>query len=165
MVKSIGPAPCDWFVSDVILTHSVTNMQIEDDETEVLMESDTECDGNSETRKQSCWKQHLGLLLAFMSGLLFTLFTSMIKLLDSMPPSQLVMVRGLLQTAVTAAIALHRHLPFLGPDTRTLLLVLLNAAVGGTRVLLVFVSFGLLPVRASNEPSRRLKFYNYLRHY
>ena len=135
-------------------------MQLKDDETEVLMESDTECDGNSETRKQSCWKQHLGLLLAFMSGLLFTLFTSMIKLLDSMPPSQLVMVRGLLQTLVTAALALHRHLPFLGPDTRTLLLVLLNAAVGGTRVLLVFVSFGLLPVRASNEPSRRLKFYN-----
>ena len=137
-------------------------MQTQDDETEVLMESDTECgDGNSETRKQSCWKQHLGLLLAFMSGLLFTLFTSMIKLLDSMPPSQLVMVRGLLQTLVTAALALHRHLPFLGPDTRTLLLVLLNAAVGGTRVLLVFVSFGLLPVRASNEPSRRLKFYNH----
>ena len=136
-------------------------MQIKNDETEVLMESDTECDGNSETRKQSCWKQHLGLLLAFMSGLLFTLFTSMIKLLDSMQPSQLVMVRGLLQTAVTAAIALHRDLPFLGPDTRTLLLVLLNAAVGGTRVLLVFVSFGLLPVRASNETSRRLKFYNH----
>ena len=139
------------------LTQSQINMQIKDDETEVLMESDTECGGgNSETRKQSCWKQHLGLLLAFMSGLLFTLFTSMIKLLDSMQPSQLVMVRGLLQTAVTAAIALHRNLPFLGPDTRTLLLVLLNAAVGGTRVLLVFVSFGLLPVRASNEPSRRL---------
>ena len=136
-------------------------MQIKNDETEVLMESDTECDGNSETRKQSCWKQHLGLLLAFMSGLLFTLFTSMIKLLDTMQPSQLVMVRGLLQTAVTAAIALHRDLPFLGPDTRTLLLVLLNAAVGGTRVLLVFVSFGLLPVRASNETSRRLKFYNH----
>ena len=137
-------------------------MQIKDDETEVLMESDTECGGgNSETRKQSCWKQHLGLLLAFMSGLLFTLFTSMIKLLDSMPPSQLVMVRGLLQTAVTATIAQHRDLPFLGPDTRTLLLVLLNAAVGGTRVLLVFVSFGLLPVRASNETLRRLKFYNH----
>ena len=137
-------------------------MQIKDneDETEVLMESDAESQcggGDTENRKQSCWKQHLGLLLAFMSGLLFTLFTSMIKLLDTMPPSQLVMVRGLLQTAVTAAIALHRDLPFLGPDTRTLLLVLLNAAVGGTRVLLVFVSFGLLPVRASNEPSRRWK--------
>ena len=55
-----------------------------------------------------------GLFLAFLSGVLMTTYSSMIKMLDTMDSMQVVVIRGSLQFLIMGSIAMYRNVPFKG---------------------------------------------------
>jgi len=89
----------------------------------------------------------LGLLLALLSGVLMTAYSTMIKLLDSMDSMQVVVMRGALQLIVMGSSALIKGASFRGAKERQVpWLLLLIALSGGLRLLFIFTSFSRLPL-------------------
>ncbi len=96
---------------------------------------------------RSLCTRSLGLLLAFMSGVLMTAYSSMIKMLDEMDSLQVVVMRGVLQIAVMLFFVLYKKINFLGDRTRmTLIFLFLVAVTGGLRLIFIFSSFSRLPL-------------------
>ena len=90
-----------------------------------------------------------GLLLAFISGVLMTAYSSMIKMLDSMDSMQVVVVRGLIQFLVMLTVAQVKNISIKCgyiESYKTVVLLLLVAVTGGLRLLFVFTSFSRLPL-------------------
>merc|ERR1712038_517368 len=88
-----------------------------------------------------------GLFLAFLSGLLMTVYTTLIQELENMDTMVLVIIRGFLQLLITGINTVHRGVPFLAVDNRRANIILLMVAIiVGIRLLLVFASFAMLPL-------------------
>merc|ERR1712038_1403714 len=88
-----------------------------------------------------------GLFLAFLSGLLMTVYTTLIQELENMDTMVLVIIRGFLQLLITGINTVHRGVPFLAVDNRRAnIILLLVAIIVGIRLLLVFASFAMLPL-------------------
>ena len=101
---------------------------------------------NLDATKILCTRS-LGLLLAFLSGVLMTAYSSMIKMLDEMDSMQVVIMRGVLQIVVMLSVALYKRLSFVGDGLRaTLIFLFLVAFTGGLRLLFIFTSFSRLPL-------------------
>jgi len=99
-----------------------------------------------DTNNAMCHKS-LGLILAFLSGILMTAYSSMIKMLDHMDSMQVVVIRGVLQLVVMGAISVYKKLSFTGPKERFIpLLLFLVSLTGGLRLLFIFTSFSRLPL-------------------
>ena len=99
-----------------------------------------------EATRSLCMRS-LGLLLAFMSGVLMTAYSSMIKMLDEMDSLQVVVMRGALQIAVMLVVAMYKNLSFCGDKKRmTLIFLFLVAVTGGLRLVFIFSSFSRLPL-------------------
>ena len=80
-----------------------------------------------------------GLFLAFLSGLLMTVYTTLIQELENMDTMVLVIIRGFLQMLITGINTVHRGVPFLAVDNRRANFILLMVAIiVGIRLLLVF---------------------------
>ena len=80
-----------------------------------------------------------GLFLAFLSGLLMTVYTTLIQELENMDTMVLVIIRGFLQMLITGINTVHRGVPFLAVDNRRAnIILLLVAVIVGIRLLLVF---------------------------
>ena len=62
---------------------------------------------------QSCQKRYLGLLLAFLSGILLTTFSALLKLVK-MDPMEVVIIRGVLQSLIMACVAIYKKQSFKG---------------------------------------------------
>ena len=58
--------------------------------------------------------RYLGLILAFISGVMMTTYSSMIKMLDTMDSMQVVVIRGSLQFFIMGSIAIYKNVPFKG---------------------------------------------------
>ena len=58
--------------------------------------------------------RYLGLVLAFISGVMMTTYSSMIKMLDTMDSMQVVVIRGSLQFFIMGSIAIYKNVPFKG---------------------------------------------------
>ena len=56
-------------------------------------------DGKSKARRKECTRS-LGLLLAFLSGVMMTTYSSLIKTLEEMDVMQVVVIRGVLQVSI-----------------------------------------------------------------
>ena len=80
-----------------------------------------------------------GLFLAFLSGLLMTVYTTLIQELENMDTMVLVIIRGFLQMLITGINTVHRGVPFFTVDNRRANFILLMVAIiVGIRLLLVF---------------------------
>ena len=64
--------------------------------------------------ENSSSKRYLGLLLAFISGVMMTTYSSMLKMLDTMDSMQVVVIRGSLQFFIMGSIAMYKSVPFKG---------------------------------------------------
>ena len=96
---------------------------------------------------RSLCTRSLGLLLAFMSGVLMTAYSGMIKMLDEMDNLQVVVMRGVLQIAVMLFFVLYKKINFLGDRTRmTLIFLFLVVVVSGLRLNFIFSSYSRLPL-------------------
>ena len=99
-----------------------------------------------EASRSMCTKS-LGLLLAFVSGVLMTAYSSMIKMLVEMDSMQVVVMRGGLQMLVMGSLAYYNKQSFTGPKDRYLpALLFLVSLTGGLRLLFIFTSFSRLPL-------------------
>ena len=88
-----------------------------------------------------------GLFLAFISGVMMTTYSSMIKMLDEMDTMQVVVIRGVLQFSIMGSIAVYRKLSFRGTtDMKIAFYLFLLAFTGGLRILFIFTSFARLPL-------------------
>ena len=88
-----------------------------------------------------------GLGLAFLSGVLMTAYSSMIKMLGQMDSMQVVIMRGVLQMVVMLIVALYKKLHFFGDKSRAIVIFLfLVAFTGGLRLIFIFTSFSRLPL-------------------
>jgi len=96
--------------------------------------------------KATC-NRSLGLLLAFVSGVLMTAYSSMIKMLDEMDSMQVVVIRGILQLVLMGSIACYKRLSFTGAREHCVPTVLfLVSLTGGLRLIFIFTSFSRLPL-------------------
>jgi len=97
--------------------------------------------------ENSSSKRYLGLLLAFISGVMMTTYSSMIKMLDTMDSMQVVVIRGSLQFFIMGSIAMYKNVPFKGTDNRRVaMLLFIVAFTGGLRIFFIFTSFSRLPL-------------------
>jgi len=91
--------------------------------------------------------QFLGIGLAFLSGVLMTAYSSMLKLLVTMDTMQVAAMRGLLQALVMAIIVLVKGLDFRqARELKVAFILILVAVTGGLRLLFIFTSFARLPL-------------------
>ena len=89
----------------------------------------------------------LGILLAFVSGIFMTAYSSMIKLLVDMDSMQVVVIRGAIQLILMGGLAIYKKNSFLGPRERNpTIFMFLVALTGGLRLLFIFTSFSRLPL-------------------
>eukprot|EP00091_Calanus_sinicus_P013144 TRINITY_DN29252_c0_g1_i1.p1 TRINITY_DN29252_c0_g1~~TRINITY_DN29252_c0_g1_i1.p1 ORF type:complete len:272 (+),score=52.20 TRINITY_DN29252_c0_g1_i1:507-1322(+) len=89
----------------------------------------------------------LGLLLAFISGVLMTAYSSMIKMLKDMDSMQVVVIRGVMQLVIMGAIAKYQKLSFRGTtEVKIAICLFFVAFTGGLRLLFIFTSFSRLPL-------------------
>jgi len=96
--------------------------------------------------KATC-NRSLGLVLAFVSGVLMTAYSSMIKMLDEMDSMQVVVIRGVLQLVLMGSIACYKRLSFTGVREQCVPTVLfLVSLTGGLRLIFIFTSFSRLPL-------------------
>jgi len=96
---------------------------------------------------RGCCSRSFGLLLAFLSGILMTAYSSMIKMLHEMDSMQVVIIRGIIQMLVFLSVALYKKQSFLGDAKRnTLIFLFLVVVTGGLRLLFIFTSFTRLPL-------------------
>ena len=58
-------------------------------------------------------QRSLGLLLAFLSGILLTTFSALLKLV-TMDPMEVVIIRGVLQSLIMACVAIYKKQSFTG---------------------------------------------------
>ena len=65
-------------------------------------------------RDNKCLTRYLGLILAFISGVMMTTYSSMIKMLETMDSMQVVVIRGSLQFFIMGSIAIYKNVPFKG---------------------------------------------------
>ena len=99
-----------------------------------------------ESGRDMC-NRSLGLTLAFVSGVLMTAYSSMIKILVDMDSMQVVVIRGLMQMILMGSIALYKGLSFRGArEPKVPLLLFLVSITGGLRLLFIFTSFSRLPL-------------------
>ena len=61
----------------------------------------------------SCLHRSLGLLLAFLSGILLTTFSALLKKV-TMDPMQVVIIRGVLQSLIMGCVAIYKKQSFTG---------------------------------------------------
>ena len=61
----------------------------------------------------SCLQRSLGLLLAFLSGILLTTFSALLKMV-TMDPMQVVIIRGVLQSLIMGCVAIYKKQSFKG---------------------------------------------------
>ena len=88
-----------------------------------------------------------GLLLAFLSGVLMTVYSSMIKFLVEMDSMQVVIIRGVIQAVVLGAVAYYKKMSFIGSKERCVPVILFFVSItGGLRLLFIFTSFSRLPL-------------------
>jgi len=91
--------------------------------------------------------QFLGIGLAFLSGILMTAYSSMLKLLVDMEAMQVVVIRGIMQSVLMAIVILVKRLDFRATrELRVAFILFLVALTGGLRLLLIFTSFARLPL-------------------
>lgn len=109
--------------------------------------------------------RYLGLFLAFISGVMMTTYSSMIKMLDTMDSMQVVVIRGSLQFFIMGSIAMYKNIPLKGnlfiqfifmifdfiistgtDNRRVAMLLFIVAFTGGLRILFIFTSFARLPL-------------------
>ena len=76
-------------------------------------------------KKKEWATRSFGLLLAFVSGVLMTAYSSMIKMLDTMDSMQVVVIRGLLQLLVMGSVARYKKMSFRGTESRRIAALLL----------------------------------------
>jgi len=89
----------------------------------------------------------LGLSLALLSGVLMTVYSSLLKLLEETPSMQVVVVRGMLQQLVMALVLMKRGTnPCSTSQPMAIFLLTAVAATGGLRILFIFTSFTRLPL-------------------
>jgi len=89
----------------------------------------------------------LGLSLALLSGVLMTVYSSLLKLLEETPSMQVVVVRGMLQQMVMAVVLMKRGTnPCSTKQPMAIFLLTAVAATGGLRILFIFTSFTRLPL-------------------
>ena len=102
--------------------------------------------------KPECCTQYLGLLLAFISGVLMTAYSSMIKIIKEMDSMQVVVIRGVLQLVIMGVIAMYKKLSFRGTkEPKIAFCLFLVAFTGGLRLLFIFTSFSRLPLGDSTS--------------
>ena len=88
-----------------------------------------------------------GLILAFISGVLMTAYSSMIKMLKDMDSMQVVVIRGVMQLVIMGMIAKYKKLSFRGTtELKIAGCLFLVAFTGGLRLLFIFTSFSRLPL-------------------
>ena len=88
-----------------------------------------------------------GLLLAFLSGVLMTVYSSMIKFLVEMDSMQVVIIRGVIQAVCLGAVAYYKKMSFIGSREKCAPLILFFVSItGGLRLLFIFTSFSRLPL-------------------
>ena len=98
-------------------------------------------------RESELCTRFFGLFLAFISGVMMTTYSSMIKMLDEMDTMQVVVIRGFLQFSIMGSIALYKRLSFRGTTDRKIgLYLFVLAFTGGLRILFIFTSFARLPL-------------------
>jgi len=96
---------------------------------------------------RSCCTRSFGLLLAFLSGVLMTAYSSMIKMLHEMDSMQVIIIRGVIQLLVFLIVALYKKHSFVGDAKKnTLIFLFLVVVTGGLRLLFIFTSFTRLPL-------------------
>ena len=61
----------------------------------------------------SFMRRYLGLLLAFLSGILLTTFSALLKMV-TMDPMQVVIIRGVLQSLIMGCVAIYKKQSFKG---------------------------------------------------
>ena len=102
---------------------------------------------DSNLQRHQNLERYFGLLLAFVSGILMTAYSSLIKFLDEMDVMQVVAVRGFLQLVIMGSVAKYNQVSFTVKDSsRIRILLLLVTLTGGLRIFFVFVSFSRLPL-------------------
>ena len=75
---------------------------------------DPDCSGDPPPPgPSSCLQRSLGLLLAFLSGVLLTTFSALLKMV-TMDPMQVVVIRGGLQTIIMGCVAMYKNQSFKG---------------------------------------------------
>merc|ERR550519_1539720 len=84
-----------------------------------------------EIEDSGVFAQSLGIGLAFLSGILMTAYSSMLKLLVKMDTMQVVLMRGLLQALVMSIIILVKGLDFRATRELRVALILLMVALTG----------------------------------
>ena len=100
---------------------------------------------------QGCCNKSLGLLLAFISGVLMTTYSSMLKLMKEMDSIQVVIIRGVLQLVIMGGIAMYKRLSFRGTSKpKMVFFMFLVAFTGGLRLVFIFTSFSRLPLGDSS---------------
>jgi len=88
-----------------------------------------------------------GLLLAFISGVLMTAYSSMLKMVHDMDPMQVLVIRGVLQLIIYGSIAKYKKSSFRGsPRLKISFFLFLLAFTGGLRLLFIFTSFSRLNI-------------------
>lgn len=98
------------------------------------------------TENEFCTRS-LGLLLAFISGVLMTAYSSMIKMLRDMDSMQVVVIRGVMQLVIMGAIAKYKKLSFRGTtEVKIAICLFFVAFTGGLRLIFIFTSFSRLPL-------------------
>ncbi|XP_059489920.1 solute carrier family 35 member G1-like [Neocloeon triangulifer] len=85
------------------------------------------------------------ILLAFLSGVFFTLCSALVKGLKSIAPMELLVLRSCVQVSAMLPIVAYRGRNPFGPSGLRLLLVL-QGIVGGLTLVLLFFSFRRLPL-------------------
>ena len=131
--------------SSLISILSTTSSKLSTSQNFYSRDKKVECEKKCET---GLLTRSFGLLLAFISGVLMTAYSSMIKMLEVMDPMQVVVVRGVLQLVIMGSIARYKNISWRGgsDNTRTSLLLFLVAATGGLRIFFIFTSFSRLPL-------------------
>jgi len=97
--------------------------------------------------KSNVFQRSFGLIVAFISGVMMTGYSSMILMVQDMDPMQLLVIRGVLQMVAFGCIAKCKKSSFRGtPTLKISFLLFLLAFTGGLRLLFIFTSFSRLPI-------------------
>jgi len=142
-VESISsPTPyASLYTSDAIRKHQKKPslvIETKDLERQRLIQTGRGSDGPTKTN----W---FGILLAFLSGVFFTLSSGIIKYLTDVDPMELLIWRAFIQCLLSVPIALYRRENLLGPKGGKGL-QFIQGMVGGTTLVLLYYAFRLLPL-------------------
>jgi len=97
--------------------------------------------------KNYLFSRSFGLILAFISGIMMTAYSSMLKMVQDMDPMQVLVIRGVLQMVFFGSIAKYKKSSFSGSNQLKIsLFLVLLAFTGGLRLLFIFTSFSRLNI-------------------